>query len=242
MHDSDTSVNNSFSLDMGEQSDSSGSLEFITEQLRTKRKKAVDADVPKSSNSKTASTASAPSTKPHHKKTRHYNKRAKKSASRDDNASETSSIPSESSASIASTVSTSCTTNVDLAKYVVLDARSVAFLDHYENLFGRFNYDSKSNSFIFPPHARVVTLLELNVTGGRGDNVQLYKSEYMCSGTVLEMASVSNFNRYLILFDNGCVQYIKGKHLFPIFDFRSWPTDGRLHIDHLKFLSQYFEL
>ena len=120
---------------------------------------------------------------------------------------------------------------------VDLDSKSVAFINNYENVFTR-NYNRTSNLFVFPPRSRVITLFHLLIKNRKTNH---YEEEYMCSGTVIEVAKPDNLNRYLVLFDNGCVQYVKPSIMFPIFDFFDWPIDGRLHADHLKYLNYYFE-
>ncbi len=112
-----------------------------------------------------------------------------------------------------------------------LEADSVAFLHDYDDI-------APSGTLGWYCHTRVVTLLKINVLEKKE---KLYAEEYMCSGTVIEMASQTNLHRCLILFDNGVTQYVKPSLLFPIFDLYSYPYN-RFHPDHTEFLNYYFKM
>nr|QDF21443.1 histone-lysine N-methyltransferase eggless isoform X4 [Brachionus koreanus] len=127
-------------------------------------------------------------------------------------------------------------TNPNNMGLVELDAKSIAFLDNYE--FIPNIYSNKiQNRALFEPKSRVVTLYQMKIETHDKKRV-LFDTEYMSSGTVLEVPSIANFRRYLVLFDNGVALYVKPDHLFPIFDMFGQPLEI-LNLDHLMFLQNY---
>ncbi|RNA32532.1 histone-lysine N-methyltransferase eggless isoform X4 [Brachionus plicatilis] len=127
-------------------------------------------------------------------------------------------------------------TNPSSMGLVELDAKSVAFLDNYEFIPNIYS-NKMQNRALFEPKSRVVTLYQMKIITCDKSKV-LFESEYMSSGTVLEVPSIANFRRYLVLFDNGVALYVKPDHLFPIFDMFGQPLD-LLNLDHLMFLQNY---
>jgi hypothetical protein len=110
---------------------------------------------------------------------------------------------------------------------IKVGCKSIAFLNNYESIF---NNELK----ITKPRSRIVTFLQLKaLSGGEG---------FLCSGTIIEAASSQNWNRCLIVFDNGHIQYVKPNLLFPIYDqslFIMNMTDK--NSDHKQFLAYYFK-
>jgi hypothetical protein len=132
------------------------------------------------------------------------------------------------------------TTTKNFSTYELLDSKSIAFLNNFDEIWPRLIYKSQNNyCYIFPIQSRVVTFLQLRINHTNKNSI-LYEEEYMCSGTVIEMSSEANLNRCLILFDNGLVQYTKPNLLYPIFDLYNYPLN-RLSVDHVKFLNNYFK-
>ncbi|CAF0734497.1 unnamed protein product [Brachionus calyciflorus] len=129
--------------------------------------------------------------------------------------------------------------NTNDNKCVELDAKSVAFLDNYECI-PNIRINKISKRALFEPKSRVVTLYQLKVSSSDKTKV-LYNTEYMSSGTILEVPSLQNFRRYLVLFDNGIASYVKPDHLFPIFDLFGQPLD-LLNMDQCMFLNNYFRV
>lgn len=130
-------------------------------------------------------------------------------------------------------------TNPKSTGVVELNAMSIAFLDNYE-FIPNIRLNKLNNRALFEPKSRVVTLYQLKITS-LDNSKTLYSNEYMSSGTVLEVPSISNFRRYLVLFDNGVASYVKPDHLFPIFDMFAKPTEI-LNYDHIMFLQNYCRL
>lgn len=116
-----------------------------------------------------------------------------------------------------------------------LDCTSIAFINNYENFFKPFLSPHRSNMSYLEASCRVVSICELRALE-QNTKRPLYEYEFLCSGTVGEMPTVFNYNRYLVFFDNGMVSY--ARHLFPIFELFTLPTD-RLHVDHVRFIEHY---
>ena len=119
---------------------------------------------------------------------------------------------------------------------IELDAKSVAFLDNYEFIPNIYS-NKMQNRALFEPKSRVVTLYQMRTLTYDKSKI-LFDTEYMSSGTVLEVPSLANYRRYLVLFDNGVALYVKPEHLFPIFDMFGQPLE-LLNLDHLMFLQNY---
>lgn len=130
-------------------------------------------------------------------------------------------------------------TNTNNIGLVELDAKSIAFLDNYEFIPNIFS-NKIQNRALFEPKSRVVTLYQIKIVTWDKTRV-LFENEYMSSGTVLEVPSLANFRRYLVLFDNGVALYVKPDHLFPIFDMFGHPLEI-LNLDHIMFLQNYCRL
>lgn len=149
---------------------------------------------------------------------------------------------SESSESVKQSASSTSTGAHFSGAYIELDARSIAYLNDYDTVIPTIGYDKAKNRTFLRPQSRVVTLCQTKVADIRRANNQqfLYSSEYLSSGTIIELPSVSNYDRYLVLFDNGTAGYIKPTLVYPIFDALNLPAD-RLHPDHVKYLAYYFK-
>lgn len=88
-----------------------------------------------------------------------------------------------------------------------LDAKSIAFVAHFRDIWSELYYDECSDKLVFPVRARVVSMMMLTLyddsldktlncdEGADQTKEPIHKDEYMCSGTVIEVASVSNSNR-----------------------------------------------
>lgn len=88
-----------------------------------------------------------------------------------------------------------------------LDAKSIAFVAHFRDIWSELYYDECSDKLVFPVRARVVSMMMLTLyddsldktlisdEGPDQNKEPIHKDEYMCSGTVIEVASVSNSNR-----------------------------------------------
>lgn len=85
--------------------------------------------------------------------------------------------------------------------------------------------------------SRVVVNYKIDIEGAENT---LLTNNHMCSGTIAELPSKKNENRYLIFFDNGFVKYANRNEIYYIFDHLTSPIE-RLSFDHIYFLRSYFE-
>lgn len=121
-----------------------------------------------------------------------------------------------------------------------LDWTSIAFINNYSGFTRMMSKRTRASLNEVDIKWRVVALCEMRVVDhSNGDRV-IYENDYMCSGTVVEMPLNINYNRCLVFFDNGIARYLQPSNVFPIFDLFTPPYE-RLHLDHSKFLKNYFD-
>ena len=121
---------------------------------------------------------------------------------------------------------------------VELDSKSIALLNNYES-FVKAVVTTKMTATptVFEPSHRVVTVCTTRVRSGNRQLV--YESDYLCSGTIIEVPNTLNGGRYLIFFDNGVTGYVRPTLVFPILDLAKFPVD-RFNLDHMRFIEYYF--
>jgi hypothetical protein len=129
----------------------------------------------------------------------------------------------------------------------ILDAKCLAYINNYEKFLpnnfdanigkSKKSYKSNEQEFILQPKSRVVSYYQLLI---KDKNKIIINNEYLTSGTIVELPSLHNLNRYLIFFDNGLCSYVKPSLVYPIFDLFGMPLD-RLHMDHAQFMKNYFD-
>ena len=101
--------------------------------------------------------------------------------------------------------------------------------------FDRYENDVNTKSRNISVCSRVVALYSLSICSSQG--ICLFNTKQLSSGTILELPSKENNSRYLILFDNGYVDYALPKDVVPIFDSLNLPR--RLSSDHVYFITNF---
>ena len=129
----------------------------------------------------------------------------------------------------------------------ILDAKCLAYINNFEKFLpnnfdanigsNKTSYKSNEQEFILQTKSRVVSYYQLLI---KDKNKIIINNEYLTSGTIVELPSLHNLNRYLIFFDNGLCSYVKPTLVYPIFDLFAMPVD-RLHMDHAQFMKNYFD-